>query len=731
MSGNQDGPLRRWGRLALKESRETLRDRRTIITLVLMPLLVYPLLGVAFQKFLLTSFRPQQDTVYLVGVENSEHGRIVESFLKHGQTLVLPRYEPNAVRDGESGPVDPAPPDFDDEQSQFQIDQFTDVEAAVENGNVDFAVRLPKDVRFEDARELLKGENQIPFELVYRKGNQYAERGVSFAERCLEALNSDVRGRKLWSPPRSVPLHHVPAHPYRTELSEGGGGAAFSIAALVPLILILMTITGAVYPAIDLTAGERERGTLEMLVAAPVPRMGLLLAKYATVVLVATLTATVNLVSMTITILATGLGPFLFGDQGLSIAVVVQVFGLLVLFAMFFSAVLLAMTSFARSFKEAQAYLIPLMLVSIAPGVLSMIPDVHLQGFYIVIPLANIVLLSRDLILGTATPFAAAAVVLSTVVYAIAAIMIAARIFGTDAILYGSPGTWSELFRKPDEPAEACTPLAAVLSLAIAFPLCFLLRMFAGRMFGGTPYAVAASGVLTAAIFGGIPLVVAVSRRLRPRSAFSLRGADATAFLGAALLGLSLWPFLFELLLLARELEIVTVNEQLMQAGRQVVEQMRSASAFVVLTSFAVLPAVFEELFFRGLMLSALRKEMSNRNAIVFTAVAFAVFHVVVLETLAIERLFPSLILGLVLGWVCVRTGSLFPGVLLHAANNGLLLSLGIYEEQLAESFTFLSEEREHLPLWLLGVAAAIAAAGFALLLRSKPQSNEFDEATD
>src|SRR5262249_2896500 len=77
-----------------------------------------------------------------------------------------------------------------------------------------------------------------------------------------------------------------------TPIPNSAPQRAFSLVALVPLILILMTITGAVYPAIDLTAGERERGTLEILVAAPVPRMGLLLAKYVAVVAVACLTAT-------------------------------------------------------------------------------------------------------------------------------------------------------------------------------------------------------------------------------------------------------------------------------------------------------------------------------------------------------------------------------------------------------------------------------------------------------
>src|SRR5207244_9214524 len=130
------------------------------------------------------------------------------------------------------------------------------------------------------------------------------------------------------------------------------GAPPFSLAALIPLILVLMTVTGAVYPAIDLTAGERERGTLEALIAAPVPRLGLLIAKYVAVLTVAILTALVNLTAMTITAHSTGLATSLFGG-GMTVGVVVKILLLLVLFAAFFSAILLALTSYARSFKEA------------------------------------------------------------------------------------------------------------------------------------------------------------------------------------------------------------------------------------------------------------------------------------------------------------------------------------------------------------------------------------------
>ncbi len=308
-------------------------------------------------------------------------------------------------------------------------------------------------------------------------------------------------------------------------IAGSGGAAAFSLTTLVPLILILMTITGAVYPAIDLTAGERERGTLETLMAAPVPRLGLLIAKYVAVLTVALFTATANLVAMTTTLVATGLGETVFGSGGLTIDLVAQVFALLILFAAFFSAILLAVTSFARSFKEAQAYLIPLMLLSLAPGMMSLMPDLKFNGLLAVTPLVNIVLLARDVFEGDVQPTLATAAVLSTALYAFAAIGLAARIFGTDAILYGSQATWADLLRRSRASRAKQRRFRGRCS---AWPRCFRsiscsaiccidcrVPVSATRL--------AASAVVTALLFVGVPMVAAIFQRVRLISGFQLR----------------------------------------------------------------------------------------------------------------------------------------------------------------------------------------------------------------
>ena len=324
-----------------------------------------------------------------------------------------------------------------------------------------------------------------------------------------------------------------------------------SLAALVPLILILMTITGAVYPAIDLTAGERERGTLEILVAAPVPRLGLLFAKYVSVFSVAVLTAVVNLVSMVLTLVFSGLSEVLFAGGGLTPLLVLQLLGLLLLFAAFFSAVLLSLTSCARSFKEAQAYLIPLMLASLGPGLIGMIPGLSLEGPLAVVPLVNIVLLARDLVQGGADPAWALVVVVTTLAYAAGAVAVAARIFGAEGMLYNEQSGWADLLRRPTEPQPVATLSGALWCLVLMIPTHFTLQWLVRLVSPSLPtaWAYVAIGIVGVILFGLLPLLSAFMGRVRLASGFGLLPARPAAVLGGLMMGCTLWPLILQLLM--------------------------------------------------------------------------------------------------------------------------------------------------------------------------------------
>ena len=118
--------------------------------------------------------------------------------------------------------------------------------------------------------------------------------------------------------------------------------------------------------------------------------------------------------------------------------------------------------------------------------------------------------------------------------------------------------------------------------------------------------------------------------------------------------------------------------------------------------------------------MGALQKAVTGKNAIIVSAVLFGVFHVITTSVLATERFLPSTFLGLVLGWVCLRTGSVLPGMLLHAAHNGLLLLIAYYREDLAARGWGLAEQ-SHMPvLWLVAAAAGVLVGGGLVWLGSQ-----------
>lgn len=491
--------------------------------------------------------------------------------------------------------------------------------------------------------------------------------------------------------------------------------------ALVPLILILMTITGAVYPAIDLTAGERERGTLEALIAAPVPRLGLLIAKYVAVVTIALLTALANLAAMSLTLYSSGIGAAVFGDSLFSFRSLAAVLLLLLLFAMFFSAVLLIVTSFARSFKEAQAYLIPLVLLSLGPSLVCLVPGLRLTGLLAAVPLVNIVLLARDVFQWELAWGAALVVVTSTALYAAGAIGLAARIFGSDAILYGSAGGWRDLMQRPLTERQVPGVSAAIMLMAILLPL-YVLAVGALVQLGAESIAsrLVLASAITIFLFGVLPWLVAWRWRWQIGSTFRLSPARFTAYLAALLFGLSLWPLVSQIVILGESLGISPVTVEKRELVETLLDQCRELPLGLLLATIALIPAVSEELFFRGFLFSALLGRTSPRKAILGSAFVFGLFHLLASSALATERFIPSLFMGVVLGWTCWRSGSVLPGMVLHACHNGLLVTIFYYRDELQRAGFGGDPATGIPPVWIVAAAIGVMAAWF--VMRASPR---------
>ena len=708
---SRESSSRTW-RLATKELREILRDRRTVITLVLMPLLVYPLLGVILRKGLLNNLTHLQKVEVHVCLETEEEeGRFAAEMIRGERALDAQEgngaeqpAEVSAAADvlGTSGMQE-----FD--FVVFSLEELksrSSLEEQVTERFADVAVRLtPVDAVEGGFRR--RGPPFLNWQILRRDGSALSERGYKEITKRLDAVNERYVDRLLEF--NQLPSVR-PATVSTRVLSSSEPGSGSSLITFIPLVLVLMTMTGAVYPAIDLTAGERERGTMEILVAAPVSRMTLLAGKFVAVLTVALLTTTMNLISMFATLFALGLEGTVLGNVGPTM--VVQVIVLMVVFAAFFSAVLLSITSVARSFKEAQAYLVPLMLISLTPGVFSLMPNLQINGMLAVTPLVNTVLMGRDLLQGNVNLLMFAIVLISTALYGVLALAVASRVFGSDAVLYGSGGTLTELLKRPQETADVASIQTSMSCLAVVFSLFIVAGSIPSRLNVSLSNQLLAAGLVSLFLFVIVPASLACFARVHLINGFSLRLPKWWFWLAAVLLGGSLWPYIYEL-----EISILTDAriEQLKQLYESFELNLKAVPLWVKLLSLAVAPAACEELFFRGFLQNSIRVRASASMSILSAAVLFGLFHVIVKDALLFERLLPSTLMGIVLGIVFERSGSVLPGMLLHVIHNGLLILVSEFESELTQLGIGISE-RQHLPASVL-VGAAVPIAVAAMLL--------------
>ena len=752
----------RLGRLCLKELRESLRDRRTLITLILMPILVYPLLSMAMQRLIVgtASGLNADKTEYIIGVQDEQAGSLVASALgetalairqgvRHSIEIRRPmlanpaakKTAANNTTDSNTTESDTADNNPKVRENASAIDPQTagfnivvaegiSLQQALEEGQVDVAVLQVRSETVSLGRNGSYPAYQL--ELSFRDADLRSEAAMLEFRKAMELVNDTQSLQFRGALPPAVRM-----------VSTATGkkvDAMTSLAGILPLILILMTITGAVYPAIDLTAGERERGTMEAMIATPAPRFLLLLSKYVAVVTVAVLTALANLLACWITLSIGGLGRALLGERGLSLLAIAQILPLLVIFAAFFSAILLAMCSFARSFKEAQAYLIPVMLVSLAPALLTLMPNIEFSTLLGIVPLVNILLLSRDIMTGSPQALPAFAAVFSTLLYAAAALVVASRLFGAESATAGSQETWSDLVRRPKRMKELPDLGDLAVYLALMFPVFFILTNLFGQMDLSIASKLWINAGILLVLFLIAPALVAQYRRLNPRSTFLLGGwwgdsgpvasgpiasgpiasggsvvsygagviRGLGVLCGVCLLASGLWVIAFEVLKVLSDFGFGAISIERAEGLEEAKMQFASIPFWMIFVTSALVPALAEEFFFRGYVLSAFRNRIAPLRAVLYSALIFGLFHVINGSVLSLERFFPTTLLGLALGFVAIRTHSLWPGVLLHAIHNGLLFWLTRFsEKELSEWFG--STNQHFPPIWILASLASVA----------------------
>ncbi len=714
-----------------KELVDTLRDRRTVLAMVLVPMVVYPVLMLgsiqAFEAQVSQLVKEKYDVAVASEKVQAWLRRLIDSdpARRSGPTSAPAEEVVEAGRSDGKKPTGERPPAAGEPPIQTGAQS---ARAGVRNVPPEYDVWVVPDVvkavtdGTAHAGVLVKGEPPLPGDrgstpvlVVFDDSDIRSQIAAAGIEGILDRANLFLLRQRLAAAELSVDfVRPIATSELNVASPERMAGAV--LGQIVPLILIIMTITGAIYPAIDLTAGERERGTLETLMVAPVPTVDLIAGKFIVVTIIGMLSAVLNLLSIGGTIYLGGLGSLL--TQGTQLTIPLSSLGwilvLLLPLAVMFSAMLLAVCSFARSFKEAQNYIVPVMMGALIPGVVGILPGTRLEGPIVIMPVANIVVLTRELFLARFDYSAIALVLLSTSLYAAAAVAIAAKLFGQEAVLFADSGSVKTVFqRRFFKPRAVPSAAQALLVVTIVYSLNFFIQQQIAKsgLNQGLRY-LNAIALTIVVLFAMGPWLAARYMRVNPTTTFRLQAPGLRGVVAGLCFGCSTW--ILALRWSAIQSRLMPMDPRMAQALNDAMAWMNDVNPLVLVFFLALVPALCEELFFRGYALSGLRGSVGNAGAVVIVALAFGMAHY------SAYRMIPTTVLGLILGTLVVRYQSIWPAMIAHFLHNALSIlathPLGLNRWLARYGFPAAGSD-EVLPGAWVAAAAALALLGVLLCI--------------
>jgi sodium transport system permease protein len=719
-----------------RELRDQLRDRRTMFTIVVLPVLLYPLLGLCLlqvQQFL----REHSSQVRLVGTENLPpapallaDGQFASDVCDDEQRRLLAVTAIAADKSAE------------DAQAAAQRDIAAGLCDAVVYFPPDFARRLAafrQAMPQPDSPPREAGGNRPPEPVIFHdtaseKSKLARERLVTVLQRWREKMvEENLRHSR-------VPV--AAARPFEIkpqDVAEESRRRAAVWSKILPFILMVWALTGAFYPAIDMCAGEKERGTLETLLSSPAQRSEIVWGKLLTVMTFSMAMALLNLA------ITAGMATFVITrlDQ-IGPPHVRMHIGSPPLAALFwlalalppvsalFSALSLAVAAFARSSKEGQYYLMPLLMLSLPLMLLPMLPQTELDLGFALIPISGLMLLLRKLIEGQYLEALrySVPVIAVTGVCCLLAIRWAVDQFNNESVLFRESerldlGLWlKHLVRDRQEtPSVGEAVLCGVVLLVIRFFSNFVIAMPQDW-----PQFVTTTLILQIALIATPACLMAIMLTRRPAKTLSLgRPSFLLTLPAAVLLAACLHPAMLWLNEGIRFLYPLSpaVKQQLQPFAEFVAQR----PPWELILLIGLTPAICEELAFRGFILSGLRRMGHKWGAIVLASIFFGLAHGLLQQSLA------ACCVGIIIGYIVVKTGSLWTGVLYHFTHNSLAVLHSRVTPDLDQTHPLLRlvlapgfEEGTLLYSLPATIALGVVGVGLAWWLKSLPYHQSAEE---
>lgn len=737
-----------------REVRDQLRDRRTLFMIAVLPLLLYPAMGLGIYQLAFV-FRQQPRTVVVLGAENlpddpplMEGNRFLARWFPAGadpgRLVVITDQPGSAERASAEGNLQAVKLLKSAQQiSAVLHGDRQEVGELFGTSGLQVLVVIPPDLgrNMTEVREQLARRHDgagvrtaYPRpEIVFNKADEKSLITYNRVSDVLEHWEATILEDWLKLAELDTSFTHpVLTDPVDVALDEQMAASAWS--KLFPALLIIMSVTGAFYPAIDLVAGEKERGTMETLLICPATRTEIVLGKFFTVMLFSCTTALLNLGSMGLT------GKQIFsrmptgavsGAAGVAFPPLSALFWIIILLlplAALFSALCLALATFARSSKEGQYYLTPLLMVTLGLTTLCLSPGVDLTPLYSVLPIVGAALLLKGLLLSTLHAGAlyvyVGPVLVTSLGYSALALWWAIDQFQREDVLFRE-GERFELKLWVQHLLRDKERIPTFSEAAFCFVVIMLLQFFSlsflrGRIMAGDPadrgtVMMQLMIVQQLAIIASPALMMGVMLTTSVRDTFRIRWPGWKMLGAACILPFLLHPLSFELLS-----RLQWFFGELPPEAREAMASMSSAEQplWFVLLTFAVAPAFCEEVAFRGFMLSGLGRRGRMALAVLLSSVAFGIMHMIP------QQVFNAALMGLVLGMLAVRSNSLIPCILFHFLNNALGVLHGRfgadwYDTTLPRTFFALDEGALRYRWPTLIVCIGLAAPLLVWLFRS------------
>jgi sodium transport system permease protein len=611
--------MRDWNEIKtvyLKEITEIIRNKRILISTVFVPILIFPIVFGGMSWLQNLDRKKVQDEGFIIALEKNQQQ--LSNFLKQNSDTTV-----HIV--------------FTDDVSGMVLSESA-------NAGI----------------EMVSGESGERALWLYYIGSENMSQKAAAMVKDVYQTSHFTFMRNILSKDLSDPLidEYEPKEHVFQDVASLREKSGHKIAKILPLILIMILVGGCSFAAVDLIAGEKERGCFETLLVSPIRRRSVIIGKMLVVIMTGLTSLMINLVSLFLTM---KLGFFQINDDAvfefsIGFGAIAGIFLCALPMTVLFASSLMLISTKAKTYQSGQTLLMPFTLFAMVPGIAAILPGMKSDSFLMIVPIANVVVAMKEMLEGSlklwpmlmanaVNLFAAAALVYVTV-----------KSMEREGSLIPESVSDTELNLKALQKDPVKTAIIGYILVWLTI-FYFMIPLQANNIISGL--LITLWGVILGAAFG-----IVLFQKLPLRQTLRLKMVSWKVWLGAALFQTGALPVI--LFLNSIVMKFLPIPKGWLESFNDSITL--DLPTFSLILLMGISPGICEEILFRGAIQGSLEKKWKPVKSILVTSILFGLLH------FSVYRLFATTVIGIGLGWMVYMSGSLYPAMIAHALNNILAL---------------------------------------------------------